>query len=264
MPSARPKVDFYGHYAYLILHFPILRRRGFGEKTDEEVDFVIGKEFLITVRYGAVEGMSIFEKSFEMESLLGRGDGASHAGILFFDMMKKLYETAFFQTERIKDSVVDIERKIFLGHEREMVFQLSKTNRDLIDFRRAISLHKDTLESFEVISGKIFGDDYRFFIRAIMGEYQKVEKAVRNNNEYVIELRDTNDALLNTKQNQIMQFLTVVAFIGMPLTIITALLQIDTVSRPIIGQENDFWIITGALIALGLGMYVFFKKKKWL
>jgi len=92
----------------------------------------------------------------------------------------------------------------------------------------------------------------------------KVENAIRNAREYASELKDTNDSLLNTKQNQITQILTVVAFIALPLSIITSLLQIDMRSRPIVGIENDFWIVLGALVIIGFGLFLYFKKKKWL
>jgi magnesium transporter len=145
-----------------------------------------------------------------------------------------------------------------------MVFQLSKISRELMDFDRTLSPHQDILGSFEIAAIKIFGEEYKFFVRTLIGEYQKLARVIKNNSDYLNELRKTNDTLLNTKQNRVIQFLTVVAFIGMPLTIITSLLQIDTVSRPIVGHSNDFWIISGILVTLGLIMYFFFKKKNWL
>jgi magnesium transporter len=145
-----------------------------------------------------------------------------------------------------------------------MVFQISKVSRDLIDFRRATSLHKEVLESMEIATVKFFGEDFRFYIRSLIGDYYRVENAIKNDMEFMNELRDTNNALLSTKQNQVMQALTVIAFIALPLTVITSLFQIDTKARPIVGMANDFWIIAGILAAVGLALYLYFKKRGWL
>ena len=86
LPTFKPKVDLHEGYIYLILHFPFFKR------TDEEsvcvnreIDFIIGKDFIITVRYEPVGPLEQFSKIFEVNSILSTEDGNSnHAGYLFF------------------------------------------------------------------------------------------------------------------------------------------------------------------------------------
>lgn len=264
VPTIRPKVDFYGDMIYLILHFPSPRQPGGEILSDQEVDFIIGKNFIVTARYGPVDALHSFSKDFEVEAILERGNFGKHAGFIFSAMVNGVYESILRRIEGMKDSLEEIEGKIFKGEEREMVGQLSKISRDLLDFKRSTSLHREILDSFEVAAVKFFGDDFKFHLRAVIGGYYKVENAIRNNMEFVGELRETNNALLTTKQNRITQALTVVAFIALPLTVITSLFQIETRARPLIGQPNDFWILVGMLVFLALVMAGFFRWKKWL
>jgi magnesium transporter len=264
IPTLRPKVDLYDNFIYLILHFPSLRRNIDGGRGDQEVDFIIGKDFIITTRYEEVDALLSISKSFEVEAILDKGSKGEHAGFIFFAMLSKIYESILHQTERIKDKLSFVEDEIFKGKEREMVKKLSEVSRELLDFKRATSLHDEILESFEVASMKFFGEDFRFYLRSLVGEYSKVENAIRNMLEFMDELRETNNALLTTKQNQITQFLTVVAFISLPLSIITSWFQIGAKATPIVGTPNDFWIIAGGEIILAMILYVFFKMKKWL
>lgn len=44
LPTAKPRVDAFPHYCYLILHFPALRHAG--SNKEQEVDFIIGKNSL--------------------------------------------------------------------------------------------------------------------------------------------------------------------------------------------------------------------------
>ncbi len=264
IPTLRPKVDLYDNFIYLILHFPSLRKNVDGGQDDQEMDFIVGKNFIITTRYGEVDALLALSKSLEVEAILEKGAKGAHAGFIFFEMLKKIYESILHKTERIKDKLASIEDEIFKGREKEMVKKLSEVSRELLDFKRATSLHDEILESFEVASIKFFGEEFRFYLRSLIGEYVKVENSIRNMLEFMSELRETNNALLTTKQNQITQALTVIAFITLPLSIITSWFQIGAKGTPFINLPNSFWIIAGGEVLLGLFFYAFFKMKKWL
>jgi len=67
--TLRSKVDVYKNFIYMILHFPTITHTHRGEK-DIEIDFIIGKNFLITAHYGLVDTIYEFSKIFEVNTLL--------------------------------------------------------------------------------------------------------------------------------------------------------------------------------------------------
>ena len=262
-PTPKPKVDLYRDYAYLILHFPRARRAGERHK-ELEIDFVVGKKFLITVRHGASEPFLVFGKLFDANSVLDKNGIGSHAGFIFFHLLSRLYESLHFELAGVKESLREIEERTFSGEERAMVLALSRSSRDLLDFKRSISLHHDVLKSFEIAGRKLFGEDFGFHLHALIGEFVRVEHAISGNMAALTELRETNNALLSTKQNEIMKTLTILAFIALPATTVLSLFQIDTVSRPIVGLRFDFWILVLMVGCIAFGLYTWFRHKKWL
>src|SRR5258708_34623766 len=66
LPSSKPRAEFHQNYVYLILHFPALRHSH--KNREQEVDFVIGKQFLITTHYEAIDPIHNFTKVFEVTS----------------------------------------------------------------------------------------------------------------------------------------------------------------------------------------------------
>jgi len=265
-PTVRPRVDYYKDYIYLILHFPnSYNTRGNGNisKKIEEVDFIVGKDFVITTRYNAVDALLEFSKVFEVQSILDKSNMGDHAGYIFFYMIQHLYKSLMNRLETIRDLLDDIEKKIFEGEEKEMVLELSKINRLLLNYKESTSLHKEILESFEIAGKKFFGMDFDYHLRGILGEYYKVEGAMQGAKEYLNELRDTNDSLLTTKQNEIMKILTVTAFITFPLTLIAGIFGMNTISTPIIGNENDFITVLLIMLLMTILMAFYFRMKKW-
>ncbi|MEK7166472.1 MAG: CorA family divalent cation transporter, partial [Patescibacteria group bacterium] len=92
----------------------------------------------------------------------------------------------------------------------------------------------------------------------------KIDNNTESNIESLRELRDTNNSLLTTKQNEITKTLTVMAFIILPLSFISSIYSMNTSFVPLIGQKNDFWIVMGIMAAVGIIIFLVFKGKKWL
>jgi magnesium transporter len=158
----------------------------------------------------------------------------------------------------------EVEDRIFAGREREMVGQISVVGRMIHDFRRTLEPHKLMLESLEPHGERMFGAGFSYHVRSLLGEYERVRHTLEHLREWLQELRETNNSLLTTKQNDIMKNLTVMAFITFPLTLFSSLFAIDARHKPIVGMEYDFWILLGIMGSVALLFFVFFKYKKWL
>lgn len=264
-PTIRPRVDYHKDYIYLILHFPTNHKID-PKNTNkvEEVDFVVGKNFIITTRYSVVDALLEFSKVFEVQSILDKSNMSKHAGYVFFYMIQNLYKSLSNKLDHVRDVLADAENKIFEGEERKMVIELSAINRILLNYKESTNLHKEILESFEVAGKKFFGSDFEYHLRSIIGEYYKVRSTMESAKDYLNELKDTNNSLLSTKQNEIMKILTVTNFIILPLALLAGIFSMNTAGTPIIGQPNDFLIITLSMLFIAGFLFLFFKIKKWL
>jgi magnesium transporter len=264
LPTLKPRVEYFDNFIYLILHFPAFRHTHAATQRNQEVDFIIGKDFLITTRYDTIDPLHKFSKLFEVSSLLDKSTIGDHGGFLFFHMVRKLYGALDHELEYIGDKLDMIESRMFDGQEKEMVAEISYVSRDLLNLKQALSLHREVLQSFDVAATQFFGDDFSTPVKTILGEYYRIESALRAKLDIVAELRETNNSLVSTKQNEVMKVLTIMAFVTFPLTLISSLFGMNAVSLPIVGRTNDFWIIVGMMAMLAFSFFIFFKHKKWL
>ncbi|MEK7134647.1 MAG: magnesium transporter CorA family protein [Patescibacteria group bacterium] len=262
-PTIRPKVDIYPDYLYLILHFPIIEHRH-GERADQEVDFILGKNFIITTHYETIDPLHEFSKLFEVNSIIDKSHVGAHAGFVFFYLLKELYRALGGELDRLSILLERVEKSVFEGHEKEMVEAISHVNRDILNFRQAIRLHGNVLVSFEHASAKIYGDDFGYYIRAAIGEYQKIASALDGHRETISELRETNDSLLTTKQNETIKTFTIMAFITLPLSLIAGLFGMNVEHTPLVGIPGDFFIVMGIMLGTLIALFVYFKRKHWM
>ncbi len=262
LPTTKPRVEFYPGYTYAILHFPALRHT---HKTiEQEIDFVIGKTFIITTHYDTIDPLHTFSKLFEVNSILDKSAMGDHAGFLFFYMLKRLYKAVEHEIDFVRSDLTHIEENIFGGREVQMVERLSRTARDLLNLRQTIEPHRDVLHTLEQQGSTFFGGDFTRYLRALSNEYYRVHNHIMRHTEVVHELRETNNSLLSTKENETMRILTLMALLTFPLSLFVAIFDINAKSNPIVGLPYDFWIIVGIVALAGILMVWYFKHRKWL
>jgi magnesium transporter len=261
-PSLRPKVDHYENFIYLILHFPAIRHSH--ASTTQEVDFIIGKNFIITVRYELLDPLHKFSKVFEVNSILDKSDIGEHAGYLFFYMIRKIYSSLQHELSIIAENMKDVEDRIFSGEERAMVETLSSIHRDLLAFHRALRLHKPVLSSLGNACEEFFGRDFRHYTDNIVGEFYKVEELLEDQREILGDLRVTNDSLLSAKTNEIMKALTAAAFLMIPATLIAQMFSIPSESTPFVHEGNGFFVVFAFMISAVVMAFLFSRRRNWL
>ncbi|HET8574716.1 MAG TPA: CorA family divalent cation transporter [Candidatus Paceibacterota bacterium] len=240
-PTRYTGVELYENVIYLVLHFPIF----FDNHDDEkrEVDFVLGKNFLITAHCGDVEPIHDFATLFESGRLAETVPLDRHAGYFFFYLIRSIYRSLIHELDGIEDRLEEVEKKVFQGGEQRMVSTLSDINRDLLNFRQATRPHRETLLLLESAGTSFFGSEFSHHLRTITGEFHKVWNTLEGHKETLRELRETNDSLLSSATTNVMKTLTILTFATSPLIIISGIFGMNTRHTPILGNLFDFWII---------------------
>ena len=207
--------------------------------------------------------MEKYAKIFEVNSILDKNKSDIGPGELFLAIMTTVYQSLSDELDSINYLLREAEKKIFAGKEKEMVFELSRIGREIINFNHIITPHGTILETLKLDSARILGEDFALELLKITNEYYKISKILENVTEVLRELRETNNSLLSTKQNEIMKTLTIFTFFALPFSIITGFFQMNTLNTPIINNENGWFIIVGIEIIVLSIVYLIARKKEW-
>lgn len=264
-PTARPRVDVYNNLVYLILHFPVydISRKA---SSPCEIDFIVGKNFIITTHYASIIPLHELIKAFEVGMLIGAGKqfAKEGAGRIMFLVVKHLYEFALRQLEHVHAKITEIEDHIFEGMEKEMVREISLVQRDVLEFQRSIHAHGSILKMMEEMDGKVLGADFHHYIAAMLAELSRVENTLDNTKETIESLRETNDSLLSNRTNEIMKKLTSAALITFPVMFVLAIFSLSLPNFPLSDFVGAFWIIIFLAISAATSAFLTLKKKNLL
>lgn len=244
------------------LDFPIVKRTDINHP--HEIKFIATKKHLVTIRFEDIEAIHRFSKEFEVSSMIKKsGRGANGAHILM-SLLTELYRTMTVKLDYLESKMSDIEEEIFNQHEKEMVFEISKVSRRLISFRQTMFAHQEALSELSAEITTAFGKHFEKYVSELETEYIHLNGRLYSLTNILDDLRNTNDSLVSTKQNEIMKILTIMAFITFPLTLFTSLFGMNTITTPIVGQRGDFWLIVGIMGMVSIAFFGFFRYKRWM
>jgi magnesium transporter len=262
-PTPKSRIEFHKDYVYLILHFPAFKHTH-GDSAKQEIDFIIGKNFLVTVRYDTIDALHKISKQLEVEDILSKHPSAQNGYHIFSLISRELYNSVHEELEYIESWIDHITDDMFEEKEREMVLEISEALRTLLDFKKTLDTHKELLEFLREGGAHIFGKTFGEDIESLLLEYHRIKETIHSHIEMLRDLRETNNALLNTKQNEIIKTLTVFIFITVPATMISSLFAMDVAGTPFTENPLGFYIVLGGICVTILTMYLFARYKRWI
>ncbi|MDP2734627.1 MAG: magnesium transporter CorA family protein, partial [bacterium] len=257
------KVEQFGPVLFLVMFFPVYSKER-RETRSREIDVVVGKNFLLTSHYNSVLPLkAVFDECNLYEEARKRRMGRG-AGYLMYHVFHKMWEDVGTKTSRIDKKLTLIEESIFQGREREMLGEISLAKADIINFWRIVRPQKGILTSLRDISSDFFGKETVPYFSHLRNHWARAMSTLIIAKETINSLEQTNNALLTDKTNEIVKLLTIFSVIVFPLTLLAAILGMNTKYLPFVGLPGDFWIIAAIMAAGTVCMIAFFKNKKWL
>ena len=258
-PTPKQYAKEFDQGIYAVLHIPFFKH-SHSVSVEQEIDFIITERGLITARYDSIDAVHYFGKQVEVNEVLQKQNG-SH---LFFGLMKEIYRFLFDEIDYTKDWLKEIDKNIFEGYEKEMVFSISAASRNILSLQRTIGPHELVIKKLITIGKNRFGESFEREALIMLDEWQRLIFELKNISDMLYDLRETNNSILSTKQNEIMKIFTILAFVTFPLSLIAAIFGMNTSFIPIVGLSYDFWLVIGLMILISLAMFSYFKYKKWM
>ena len=261
--SMRSRVEFYKNYLYLTYHLPIYDKN---LKTSRraEVDFLITKDLLVTVRYEDLEPIENFFRAINNNPHFKELALGVNTGRLAYYLIQEVIAFSMRQLRHVEESISHITQEIFKNREAEMLQKISYTKRDILDYNIISHPQEILLKSFLEVGRKFWGEESKIYLNDLIGDYYKVTQHLENYHQVIESLESTNSQLLSAKTNQVMQRFTVLAFLTFPIFLFTSLLSVDFIGGFVMASTPRFWLIFTGVIAVVTTLLIIFKKKKLL
>lgn len=260
-PSQRGRIFKDGDAVCVTMHFPIMPYHQTHHHT-EEIDFVITKETIITVRFGEITAFHDVKRKLAIAKDLERLPIKTGFD-MFASLVSELYAVIDPELQKIDRFIIDIEKDIYEGKQRKAVEQISYTMKRILNFKRALNFHPDLFENYRSLFVKKTSKEAEAMADQLLHEVLRLIALLTEQKDTLDGLGETNKTLLSTHTNNVMKTFTILAFITFPLTLLVTVLSLNAAIHEFAKTNNGTIIIICGIIAVATGMMVYFKHKKW-
>ena len=170
--TIRPRVENYDHHLYMVLHFPKFIP-GPEKSIAYELDFILLADTLITVQYDEIPVLEELWHECEGRGVVAERYGKTPVHLLYY-LLRYFYTKALRELDVIQGEIDGIEEKVFTGHAKEILEEITILKRDILDFRRAFKPQHLTLESLVTQGMQLYGEKIKPFLADLVGQYLKV------------------------------------------------------------------------------------------
>ncbi|MBU0671014.1 MAG: magnesium transporter CorA family protein [Patescibacteria group bacterium] len=263
-PTQRSKIDRYNDYAFLILMFPVYNRTT-KEIDASEVDFFIGKDFLISIHKGDLPPLVDLSQLAQANEQARETNFGDSPPMLLYNILKKLHLYVYPMMDHISLDITTIKKQIFTGKEKEMVKQIMEIRRNITDFRKIMDAHQATLERL-VKKGPadfVIAEKYHDYYDDLIDYTKEIWDQLESFKESIESMQETNESLISFRLNDVMKVLTIFSVVLLPATVITSLFGTNARFMPLAAHPNGFWMILGITILGSILTLIFIWKKHW-
>lgn len=216
------------------------------------------------------KGRVIIASELNIVELLGIGawQQTHHAPVSPADLVARLALRAADRIEplieRMGDSLDGIEESLIANRNHGSRTKLAQLRRTLINMRRLIWPQRDALTTLEIEDLSFFTARDRVRLREAAARTARLGDEMQTLSERAVLV---HEQVLDTRaeqMNRTMLLLAAATVVLMPLTVISGVLGMNVAGIPFHDSPYAFWVVTGLLAVLGLGIYLFMRKQKWM
>ncbi len=255
----RLKIEEFPNYIFIVL-----KMAAFNESTNrldiEHVSLILGENYVISFLEDAGD---LFDAVRErIRSAKGR-IRSMKSDYLAYSLMDAVVDHYFLAVERIGDRIEDIDDQILDQPKPENIKELHRLKRDILSLRKAAWPLREGIGALEKSGSAMIRPETKFFWRDLYDHTIQIIDMVETFRDVLGGVHDTYLSSMGNRMNEIMKVLTLIATIFIPLTFIAGVYGMNFEYMPELKWRLGYCIIWGVMLALGVGMLVYFKRKKW-
>lgn len=258
-PSRRPRLDNYSDYFQLYIDTIQQAQRRYKAT---ELDFVVGKNYVITVHRGPVEFLKSFDRRVKGDSQLGQLDAPS-----FLAALLDWHVTHYFRViEGIGAEIDRLDELALRPHsDHDLLADLIVLRRQVAQIRRTLTPHR---EVYAALSRPDFlflaGSESAGHFRALNDRLERAVDAVENARELLIgsfEMFTTRTAL---RTNEVMKLLTLFSVVLLPAGVIVGIMSLTFRSPVYHTGVLGFWTMLGLIGLLATITVAVARYRRWI
>ena len=256
----RPKMLDFGDYIFISLKMLYFE----GEKNEvkvEQVSLVLGLNFVISFQEDIGDVFDPVRNRIRTGTGKIRRAGADYLAYSLIDSIVDGYFTVF---EWLGERIEEIQERLVVDPTSENLKTIHRLKSEMVELRKAVWPLREVIANLERVESPIVRKDTLIFLRNVYGHTIEIIETIESFRDIMAGMIDIYLSSLSMKLNEVMKVLTIIATIFIPLTFVVGIYGMNFRHMPELEWRFGYPMVMLVVLAIGLSMLAYFRRKKWL
>jgi magnesium transporter len=251
----RIKVEDFGDYLFCVFYG--VRKAKHVETF--EMDFILGKKFLITNHVAPIESYETLKNDLgRLEKKFMKGNE-----FLLHKLLDYEIDNFFPVLSELEDEISDIEEEVTDNPRQELVKKILQMKRLVYSIKKIAMPQRETISFFAREEYAYVSKKAKPYFRDIYDHCVRIADEIDNAREAIGSTFEEYLSTVSNKMNEVMKVLTVIATIALPMTVLSSIYGTNFTVLPGAHHAEGFWIMIGAMALIIVVMIYVFKRRGW-
>lgn len=257
----RPKIEYHEQYIFIILKM-LTYDEGDDEIDGEQVSLIFGKNHLISFQEKTGDVFGYVRRSLrEKEASRLRKENPDYLAYMLLDSIIDNYYNIL---EKTGEKLEFLEEELLLGNDYEIMNKIHNLKKKMTYLRKSIWPLREIMSGILKNESSVIREQNLPFFRDLYDHVVQIIETIEISKDNLSNLIDLYLSNSSAKMNETMKVLTIIATIFIPLTFIAGVYGMNFVYMPELEWRIGYPLVMGSMFIIGILMFFYFKKKKWL
>ena len=255
----RPKVEEYSGYYFIVLYEAELTVDNSLEL--RELNIFFGKNFLVTVHSQPVRAIKTAERLWTewKDDLSKRG-----TGLLAYLLMDAVVDDYLPLLDSLSDRMDELEDQIFVDFRPEAIEEIFRVKKQLLFLRRSVTPLRDVFNVMLRREQPIVSRETSIYFQDVFDHLIRVADTIDTLRDMLGATMDAYLSISGNRMNMVMKRLTSISTILMSATLVAGVYGMNFLYMPELGWRYGYVGALLSMLVIGLAIYYYFRKIKWL
>lgn len=257
----RPKVEVYDNYLFISLKFVSQDIIGTSNIEIQQISFILGPHYVISFQEIANDFFKPIRKRIDVEQSRIRSLKADYLLFTLVDLVSDHYLSLI---DHIGNAIELLEDEIHEKPEEHHLHEVMINKRNLLHLIKIILPFRESMLQLKSIQSPFIDESNKIYFEDVRDHLSTAKESLELYFELNKSLRESYQSSISFKTNKVMQLLTIISTLFIPLTFIVGVYGMNFVNMPELSYRYGYFIVWGIMIIITVLLVFYFKRKKWL
>jgi len=256
----RPKIEDFDDYIFVVLkmlHFDESEQ----EVRAEQISIILGSNFVISFQERVGDIFNPLRERIRNAKGRVRKMGPDY---LAYALIDAIVDNYFIVLEKLGEKIEGMEDELVTNPTPETLQTLHNLKREMIFLRKSVWPLREVVSRLERGESSLIKDATGIYLRDVYDHTIQVIDTIETFRDMLSGMLDIYLSSVSNRMNEVMKVLTIFATIFIPLTFIAGLYGMNFRFMPELEWHWGYPAVVVLMVAVGISLLFYFRKKRWL